>query len=634
MLSPFVSGRAAPASAEARLSRPERCAWLLLIIATWMLFHLYGGLRHDGIMYTMQGLAHVHPQLWANDVYLRFGSQDQYTIFASIYARLIEWFGLEHGAALFTAVGELAFFVTAWRLARLLVAERAALIALFLLIALPGTYGNGIIFHVVEDFVTPRLMAEALALATVLNWLQGRRLLACLCAAAGLLLHPIMSVAGVAVGFWVSLVLPRPRLAGMLGLLCLAGLLLVRVFASGPPLRFDDFWFFVSPAQLDYLLISHWDIYAWGVAVVPLIILAAGSALIESQPARQLAQAGLGVGITGLALSSVGGDLLHLALIIQGQPWRCLWLSTVIAVLLLPLITQRLWQHNDLSRGALLILLAEYLLIGETYSVHLAVVALALLGLSLRFGVRVPAAYQRLALWGAALVLALALGVLFTDRLLPSHFNSFPHQQIVAPLWAKRILAVSEGGFVPIVLVLLIAWALRQPAARYLAPALAVASAAACCILAPVTWSAWSQVAYQPADSALFESWRAKIPPGTEVLFPENPLLVWILLERPSYLSGSQGTSALFSRPAAMFMYGRVEALRPYLRAVGQSFWDPVKGAHPTSEPTLALACATGDLQFVILRNALDVTPVAEVSPTAKPVYRGLKLYQCPNAPI
>lgn len=631
-LSAFASGNAAPVPAAAPLSRPARAAWLLLIAATWMLFHLYGGLRHDAIMYTMQGLAHVHPNLWAHDVYLRFGSQDRYTIFGSVYALLIQWLGLERGAALFTAAGELAFFVTAWRLARLLLPERQALMGLFLLIALPGAYGNGVIFHVVEDFVTPRLLAEALALATVLNWLQGRRLLACLCAAAGLLVHPIMSVAGIGICLWLSLVLPRPRVAATLGILCLAALLLVGRLASGPPLRFDDFWFYVSPAQLDYLLVGRWDIYAWGVAVVPLIVLLAGSALIDSQPARRLAQAGLGIGVVGLVVSSIGGDLLHLVLIVQGQPWRCLWLSDVIAVLLLPLIAQRLWQYNDLARAALLMLLAEYLLIGETYSVHLGALALALLWLSLRFGVRMPANYQRLALWGGVLVLALALSVLSTDRLLPSQFNSFPRQQINAHLWVKRVLAVCDGGFAGIALVLLFAWALRPARRAWIAPALLIVSAAACCALAPVTWSAWTQVTYEPTDKALFASWRAKIPPGTEVLFPENPLLVWIMLERPSYISGSQGASALFSRSAAMFMYGRVTVLRPYLRAVGQSFWDPVKGAHPRSEPTLALACATSDLQFVVLRESLDVPPIAEVSPTAKPVYRALKLYQCPNA--
>jgi len=628
-LTALVSG-GGPLPSE--LSRPARLAWLLFIVASWMLLHLYGGLRHDSVMYSMQGLAHAHPQLWAQDVYLRFGSQDQYTIFASVYGKLIGWLGLEQAAELLTALGELAFFVSAWRLARLLLPERQALMGLFLLVALPGNYGSSAVFHVVEDFVTPRLLAEALALATVLNWVRGRRLLAVLCATAGLAIHPIMSVAGIGICFWLSLILPRPRVGVALGLVCLAGLLLAGL-ASGPPLRFDDFWFEVSPAKLDYLLISHWDVRAWSETLVPLIMLLAGSTLIESQPARGLAQAALGTGIVGLWVSMVGGDLLHLVLIVQAQPWRCLWLSNAIAILLLPLITQRLWQRNLLGRATILLILAEYVLIGEPYSAYLAALTLAVLGLALRSGVRtMPANYQRLALGGAALLLAVALSLSLSDRLLPTHYSHFPHQQFSAPLWVEQVLEAAAGGWPAIMLLLVFAWALAPRAARSIALILALGCAAACCVLAPLTWHAWTQITYQPADKALFASWRAQVPPGTEVLYPENPLLEWIMLERPSYLSSSQATSALFSRSAAMLMYGRTEVLRPYLRAIGQSFWEADKGSHPTSKPTLAMACASSDLQFVMLRDSLDVPPVAEVSPAAKPVYRGLKLYQCPHA--
>jgi hypothetical protein len=626
---------AAPASPPllSGISRWERLAWLLFIAATWMLLHLYLGLRHDSIMYSMQGLAHAHPELWAHDVYLRFGSQDQYTIFASIYARLIEWVGLEHAAELITAVSEVVFFTAAWRLARLLLPERLALMGMLLVVALPGSYGSATIFHVVEDFATPRLFAEALALATVLNWLQGRRLVAALCAAAGFLMHPLMAMAGVAICFWVSLVLPRQRLAVVLGLVCLAGVVLVGGLANGPPLRFDDFWFKVSPGHLDYLLIGRWDPYGWGVTLVPLVILMAGSALIDSQPARKLAQAGLGVGVAGLALSAIGGDLLHLVLVIQGQPWRCLWLSTFIATLLLPLIAQRVWQHNLLGRAFILVLLAQYLVIAEDYSVLLCVLALVLLGLSLRIGIRIPANYQRLALWGAALVLTLTLIVLFSNRLMPTPLWEFPQQQYYVPAWVEPTLRVFDAGLPHLLLLLVFAWALRQGRGPWNAPILIVACAAVCCLLAPLTWHAWTQLSYKPADKALFASWRAKIPPGTEVLYPDNPLVEWILLERPSYISASQAASGLFSRSAAMFIYGRAEVLRPYLRAVGQSFWDPEKKPHPMSAPTLAMACATSDLQFVALRSKLDVPPIAEVPATAKAVYRGLKLYQCPQPP-
>jgi len=151
--------------------------------------------------------------------------------------------------------------------------------------------------------------------------------------------------------------------------------------------------------------------------------------------------------------------------------------------------------------------------------------------------------------------------------------------------------------------------------------------------MVPMSYQAWSRVTYDPAEKLLFADWREKIPPDTEVLFPENPLFTWIVLERPSYMSGAQATSGLFSRSAAMFMFGRAQALRMYLRSIGYSVWDlDPKGPVPP-EPTLALACGTSDLQFVASRAGLEGTPIAEVSTSAKSGYRGLKLYRCPNSP-
>ena len=127
-------------------------------------------------------------------------------------------------------------------------------------------------------------------------------------------------------------------------------------------------------------------------------------------------------------------------------------------------------------------------------------------------------------------------------------------------------------------------------------------------------------------------SWRALIPPGSEVLFTENPLFVWIFLERPSYISRPQLLSALFSRPAALVLTERETALRPYLRAQGERFWDPDPNAAP-DVPRLAMACAAPDLQFVVSRVPLQATPIAEVPPGIGADFHGLRLYRCPARP-
>ena len=618
-------------AASRELGVRERVTWLLFILGSWMLLHLYEGLRHDSIMYTLQGLAHVHPDYWSQDIYLRFGSQDQFSLFPRLFARCIVWFGLDPAAEVLTAISEIAFFLAAWRLARLLLPERAALMGLFLLVALPGTYGSIDIFHIVEDFNTPRLLAEALVLAATVNWLQQRWLLAIACIAAGLLVHPLMTAGGIGLCLWLGLVQSKPRWALWLALLSVVALALVRIVASGPPLRFDDFWFAVTPTALSYLLISHWNAYIWSVTLLPLVLLCVGSIVIEQQPARRLAQAALGIGIAGIALSAYGGDWLHLTLIVQGQPWRAMWLSSVIATLLLPQIAQQLWRAHAFGRALAFVLVAESALMGERYSAAIAPIALLLLGLLVaqRSGRQIPLRHQRLALYGSGLILTLSLIVLISDLLPAINFDFFPHQQFAAPHWARRTRELLHNGTLAFALLGVFAWAAWPRANRWSLPVLLAVCAAACCAMVPMTWQAWSRITFAPAEMQQFAEWRDKIPPGSEVLFPEDPIFTWVMLERPSYLSRSQATSALFSRSAAMFIYGRVEALRPYLRTIGEDFWD-TDPKPDGSQPTLARACAVGDLQFVVSRANFAATPIAEAPPTTKSQFGGLKLYRCP----
>jgi hypothetical protein len=151
----------------------------------------------------------------------------------------------------------------------------------------------------------------------------------------------------------------------------------------------------------------------------------------------------------------------------------------------------------------------------------------------------------------------------------------------------------------------------------------------ACAALAPLTWRLWTRLSYPASDKALFASWRAQIPPGSQVLLAENPLFVWIFLERPSYLSRAQLVSGLYSRQAALVLAERATALRPYLRAQGLRFWDPDPAA-AAGVPTLAMACAVPDLQFVVSRVPLQATPVAETPPGVSADFYGLRLFRCP----
>ena len=74
----------------------------LLGIATWSLSHSYQGIFHDAGLYTLQALARLHPDSLPGDVFLKFGSQDGFTIFSPIYAAASRMLGVEFAAATLT----------------------------------------------------------------------------------------------------------------------------------------------------------------------------------------------------------------------------------------------------------------------------------------------------------------------------------------------------------------------------------------------------------------------------------------------------------------------------------------------------------------------------------------------------
>ncbi len=60
----------------------------LLCVGIWCLSHGYQGLFHDAGLYALQALAHRYPDFLSRDVFLRFGSQDRFTVFSPLVAGL------------------------------------------------------------------------------------------------------------------------------------------------------------------------------------------------------------------------------------------------------------------------------------------------------------------------------------------------------------------------------------------------------------------------------------------------------------------------------------------------------------------------------------------------------------------
>src|SRR5258708_27996435 len=129
----------------------------LLGIAPWALSHSSGGIFHDAGLYTLQALARLHPDSLPQDVFLKFGSQDGFTIFGPIYAAASRLLGVDLAAPTLTLVLQWALLGGAWMLARAVMPLSMTMFGMAVLIAVPGDYGSDRIFTCIEPFLTPRM---------------------------------------------------------------------------------------------------------------------------------------------------------------------------------------------------------------------------------------------------------------------------------------------------------------------------------------------------------------------------------------------------------------------------------------------------------------------------------------------
>ena len=244
--------------------------WACALLAAWELSH---GLPRDSFMtrasIPCRDLAHLRPESLSQDVFLKFGSQDRFTIFSALYALPDRVLGIEAAAAWLTLLSQIALLAGAWTLARVVMPGEMALLGVAVLAAVPGEYGAGRVFTCIEPFLTPRMAAESLALAGLAAAMSARAARGALLIAAAALLHPVMAAAGIAALCCRYVVGARARWAVALAA---AGLLALVVEAFAAPAGawgpFDEGWLELVRNRSPYLFLQSWRVDDWSIAAV------------------------------------------------------------------------------------------------------------------------------------------------------------------------------------------------------------------------------------------------------------------------------------------------------------------------------------------------------------------------------
>ena len=168
-----------------------------VLLAANALARPYANVMHDARLYTVQVLNHVEHGTYDNDLFFRFGSQDQYSVFSLVMAPLVRLLGLK--LAFFVAyLASNALYITSLVvLMRVLVKDRLlALVSMVYLAIAPLEYCAFHIFHVHEPFLTPRLSAVGMVLIGLAKLLEGRLIASLGCMIVAGALHPLMAAGG------------------------------------------------------------------------------------------------------------------------------------------------------------------------------------------------------------------------------------------------------------------------------------------------------------------------------------------------------------------------------------------------------------------------------------------------------
>ncbi len=600
---------------------------LLLVFLSWAISHGYQGLFSDALLYTLQALAHVRPESLTQDVFLKFGSQDSFTLFSPVYAAAVRGLGIDHGAAILTLAMQLALIAGACALARSVMPTSMVLAGVAVFIAVPGDYGAYRIFNCMESFLTPRMGAEALVLAGLAAALKSRRVLAAALMVSAILIHPVMAAAGVAALLCLYVALPHPRRAAALTAI---GLVIIALCAYALPEgrwgQFDADWLTLVRHRSPYLFLSSWRLDDWAGAAISIVTLLASSLALPVSQARHLAAAVAMTVLGGLALTLIACDWLHLVVFTQAQPWRWQWLGTIVAALLLPQTLRTLWTGDVAGRTGAVLLIAAWIFGPDTYG--LAAAAASILALTQMHRLKLSEArwmwYGAIGLLLIAILWRLASNLEFTDAL---------YMEPTVPLWLRRLTSLVHDGSVPLAVIAL-AWACsRQPRGRAGLMMLGFAAMLLCAVLLPNTWRSWSKKEYPPELDARYSVLREHIPPGTDVFWPELPLAAWILLDRPSYLSMAQTSGMVFSRPTAFELQRRADALAAIISPSQFLEWSAGGPAAETSISQLTRICDRGMVGFIVTAAKLGAEPEASIPSLTGPASKRIRLYRCPTAP-
>lgn len=605
----------------------------LMLVTLWLALHGYHGLTGDGQIYAFQAFARLHPQL-TGDLYLQNTSQDQFTVFSPLYAWCVGLLGLEDASRLLFLTFSVWFLTASWSFTSAVAGRGFAWLAVAFLLIVAGAYGGAGVFRMLDPSLTARLPAEALIITALSCHARGMKRLGLMLALGALIIHPLMALPGLLllVCLWLPVrVGVIGAIGGVFATLTIA-VAAVNLPAASPVLTIMDApWLDVVRERSQFLFLQLWSIHDWEINALPFMSLAFTASAVTDDRVPKLCAAAALVGAAGLAVAFIGGLIGPVALLVQGQAWRWVWIAVFIGAALVPYAATEAWRDDKCGPLCALLLVSGWTLPAD-YGAACAALALVLWSIRAHIAAR-SAVYFR---WASA-VLGAAIVAWFLTKLgaiVPPATSASGRVSLgmvqAQDMFSLRIAAVLLG--------MLVWWGTSAGRTRGLPILLSAVLIALSVYALPAAFKQHRTLA-AAADVREFEDWANAIPPSSTVLVtPPRDVgaFVWFTLGRPNYLAMDQSTGVVFSRATALEVRRRSGVLLPLmnpdwkiltsLRAKPGSGRKNEATTRPLTPENLIQVCADPHLGFVISPDKVGFDPLRHDHAGA---WKDWNLYDC-----
>jgi hypothetical protein len=394
----------------------------------------------------------------------------------------------------------------------------------------------------------------------------------------------------------------------------------------------DGSWTDVVQERSQFLFLQLWTVRDWLVNARPFIYLAFTAFALPDERIRKLCFVAALVGGAGLAVAFIGDLIGPIAILVQGQAWRWIWIGVFVSAALAPLTLLKVWRDEKCGPLCALLMVSGWTL-PAVYGIPCALLGFIVWRVRARMGIRLASQRWVSAALGVAIVVIVAWTLvrcwaIVSPPTAPSGAAPSGLAQI-RDIFALRIPAVLLSA--------LVWWAVRARRTTWAPMVLSAMLGAFSLLILPAAFRQGRALG-AAAEIQEFENWENVIPPTSTVLVaPPRDVgtFVWFTLARPNYLALDQSSGVVFSRTTSLEVRRRSEVLLPLMDSdwkirTGLAKFEAARKKEAVTRPltrkSLIAVCTDPQLGFVISPENVGFNPIRHEQAGA---WKDWNLYDC-----